>query len=155
VGQRQSFARKKGKNRNATHPVNAILNYAYAILESHVRIQVCAAGFDPRIGFLHSGPTDRSDFVLDLMEPLRPLVDRQIPEFVQAQTFRSADFTIRTDGVCRLNPEMAKRVMQLTAQGLANITLDLSSDWSAGFLSDKAGRVALQRSSARRRGPDR
>lgn len=39
VGQRQSFARKKGRNCNASHPVNAILNYAYAALESQVRIR--------------------------------------------------------------------------------------------------------------------
>jgi CRISPR/Cas system-associated endonuclease Cas1 len=27
-----------GSNRRATHPVNAMLNYAYAVLESQVRI---------------------------------------------------------------------------------------------------------------------
>jgi hypothetical protein len=26
-----------GRNRHATHPVNAMLNYAYAVLESQVR----------------------------------------------------------------------------------------------------------------------
>ena len=55
IGQRQSFARKKPKNNNASHPVNAILNYAYAVLESQVRIQIVAAGYDPTIGLLHSG----------------------------------------------------------------------------------------------------
>ena len=117
VGQRQSFARKKGRNRNASHPINAILNYAYAVLESHVRIHVVATGFDPTIGFLHSTRRGRGrpDFVLDLMEPRRPIVDRKVLEFVQAHTFHPADFTIRSDGVCRLNPEMAKNVMRLLA----------------------------------------
>jgi len=111
VGQRYSFARKKGGNRNATHPVNAILNYAYAILESQVRIQVTAAGFDPTIGFLHSGHGGRSDFVLDLMEPQRPIFDRMVLEFVQAHAFHPADFTIRSDGVCRLNTQMAGAIV--------------------------------------------
>jgi CRISP-associated protein Cas1 len=115
VGQRYSFARKKGGNRNATHPVNAILNYAYGVLESQVRIQVTGAGFDPTIGFLHSGRRGRADFVLDLMEPLRPLVDRRVLEFMQAHTFHPADFTTRTDGVCRLNPELAKFVVKVVA----------------------------------------
>jgi hypothetical protein len=44
----------------------------------------------------------------DLMEPQRPIVDRKVLEFVQAKTFHPADFTIRSDGVCRLNPEMAR-----------------------------------------------
>ena len=85
----------------------------YAILESQIRIQVIAAGFDPTIEFLHSGRRGRSDFVLDLMEPLRPIVDRKVLEFVRAHTFHSADFTIRPDGVCRLNPEMARKIASL------------------------------------------
>jgi CRISP-associated protein Cas1 len=95
--------------------MNAILNYAYAVLESQVRIQVVTAGFDPTIGFLHSGPRNRSDFVLDLMEPLRPIVDRKVLQFVQAHTFHQADFTIRSDGVCRLNPEMVRYVIGILA----------------------------------------
>jgi CRISP-associated protein Cas1 len=108
---------KKPKNNNASHPVNAILNYAYAVLESQVRIEIVAAGYDPTIGLLHSGRVGRSrhDFVLDLMEPLRPIVDRTILEFVQTHTFHPADFTIRSDGVCRLNPEMARCVVRLTS----------------------------------------
>jgi hypothetical protein len=112
VGQRGTFARKKVGNRNASHPFHAILNYAYAILETQVRIQVIAAGFDSTIGFLHSGRRGRADFVLDLMEPMRPIVDRKVLEFIQAHSFHPADFTIRSDGVCRLNPEMAKNIVQ-------------------------------------------
>lgn len=113
VGQRGTFARKKVGNRNASHPAQAILNYAYAILESHVRIQVVAAGFDPTIGVLHSGRGGRADFVLDLMEPQRPIVDRQVLAFIQANTFHPADFTIISDGVCRLSPELARFVVKL------------------------------------------
>jgi CRISPR-associated endonuclease Cas1 len=119
VGQRGSFARKKVGNRNASHPVNAILNYAYAILESQVRIQVIAAGCDPTLGFLHDGRRGRPDFVLDLMEPLRPITDRRVLEFVKSHTFHPADFTIRSDGVCRLNPEMAKKIVRLFSNGPA------------------------------------
>lgn len=36
IGLRQSLV--SGTNRNATHPVNAVLNYAYGVLESQVRI---------------------------------------------------------------------------------------------------------------------
>ena len=115
IGQRQSFARIKGRNRNATHPVNAILNYAYAILESQIRIQVSCEGYDPKIGFMHASASSRDAFVLDLMEPMRPIVDRRVLEFVQANTFHPADFTILADGLCRLNPEMARRIVRFTA----------------------------------------
>jgi hypothetical protein len=46
-------------------------------------------------------------------EPERPKVDRRILEFVKSHKFHAADFVIRSDGVCRLNPEMAKCVAQV------------------------------------------
>ena len=124
VGQRRSFLPKKPKNNNASHPVNAILNYAYAVLETQVRIQIVAAGYNPTIGLMHSGRVGRGrhDFVLDLMEPLRPIVDRQVLEFVQTHTFHPADFTIRSDGVCRLNPEMARCAVQLISSAQMELT---------------------------------
>jgi CRISPR/Cas system-associated endonuclease Cas1 len=58
--------------------------------------------------------------VFDLMEPLRPIVDRAVLAFVQSHTFHPADFTIRTDGVCRLNPEMAKAIVQLVSKAIGD-----------------------------------
>jgi CRISP-associated protein Cas1 len=45
------------------------------------------------------------------MEPERPKVDRAVLDFVKTNVFDPADFVIRTDGVCRLNPEMARMVV--------------------------------------------
>jgi CRISPR-associated endonuclease Cas1 len=107
-----------GKNGRATHPVNAILNYAYAILEAQVRIQIVAEGYDQSISYLHVSRPNRPGLVLDFMEPLRPIVDREVLRFLQANTFKPGDFTLRSDGVCRLNPEMARRVVGLVMEGL-------------------------------------
>jgi CRISPR-associated protein Cas1 len=43
-----------GVNRRATHPVNALLNYADGVLEGAVRIAVAAAGLDPTLGVFHA-----------------------------------------------------------------------------------------------------
>jgi CRISPR-associated endonuclease Cas1 len=111
------------ENNNASHPVNAILNYTYTVLESQVRTQIVAAGYDPTIGLLHAGQVGRGrhDFVLDLMEPLRPVADRKVLEFVQANTFHPADFTIRSDAVCRLNPELARLVVRQTTDSQTSV----------------------------------
>jgi CRISP-associated protein Cas1 len=45
------------------------------------------------------------------MEPERLKIDRKVLEFVKSNTFDPADFTIRADGVCRLNPEMARTLI--------------------------------------------
>jgi len=65
-------------NRNAAHPVNATLNYAYAALESEIRIKAISEGYDPTIGIMHEGSDDRRNFIFDLMEPERPKVDRAV-----------------------------------------------------------------------------
>jgi hypothetical protein len=45
------------------------------------------------------------------MEPERPKVDRVVLDFVKEHVFDPADFVIRSDGVCRLNPEAARMVV--------------------------------------------
>lgn len=125
VGPRSSVVKRKIGNRNATHPVNAMLNYGYAILESQVQSAIIAEGLDPTISVLHIEKSGRSALVFDLMEPLRPLVDRAILLFIQVRTFYPADFTIRPDGVCRLNPQLAKELVRLAATQIPNINYRL------------------------------
>jgi CRISP-associated protein Cas1 len=110
IGQRSSPYHLAG-NRNAAHPVNAILNYAYAALEGEIRIKTISKGYDPTIGIMHEGSDGSSKFIFDLMEPERPKVDRSMLNFIKGLVFDPADFVIRTDGVCRLNPQMARMVV--------------------------------------------
>lgn len=56
--------------------------------------------------------------VYDFMEPLRPLVDREILKFALSHTFAPGDFTITKWGGCRLNPQLA-RVVASQAVGTA------------------------------------
>ena len=101
-------------SRNASHPVNAILNYAYAVLQSQVQIRLVAEGYDPMLGIMHSDRDDAAALVFDMMEPERPKVDRAVLAFLKSEALHPADFTIREDGVVRLNPELARTVAGLT-----------------------------------------
>jgi CRISPR/Cas system-associated endonuclease Cas1 len=60
---------------------------------------------------MHEGSDGSSKFIFDLMESERPNVDRAVLDCVKGRVFDPADFVIRTDGVCRLNPEMARMVV--------------------------------------------
>jgi len=99
-------------NRRASHPTNAILNYAYAVLHSQVAIACASLGLDATAGILHARQPRRPAFVLDAMEPMRPVVDAQIVEFLSRHTFSRADFPIGRDGVCRLHPQLARATDQ-------------------------------------------
>jgi hypothetical protein len=55
------------------------------------------------------GSDGSSKFIFELPEP--PMVDRAVLDFVKGHVFDPADFVIRSDCVCRLNPEMARMVV--------------------------------------------
>jgi CRISPR-associated endonuclease Cas1 len=113
VGSRRSMRSPSATNRNATHPVNAMLNYAYAVLHSAVQIEVLGEGYDPHRGIMHESRADAAAMILDFVEPRRPVVDRAVLRFVSAHQFSGSDFTITERGVCRLNPALAKKVALL------------------------------------------
>jgi CRISPR-associated protein Cas1 len=99
------------RNRHAVDPCNALLNYAYGVLEGQCRTALAALGFDVAAGVLHSDKAGRASLVYDLMEPLRPLVDRLVVAFVQKTTFSYGDFLLANDGACRLHPQLARYVV--------------------------------------------
>lgn len=108
-----------GYNRGASHPINAMLNYAYGVLIARTQIRLVADGYDPTLGILHQKQALRGispAFALDHMEPMRPVVDRGVLQLIQETTFSGSDFSIQPDGVCRLNPELARRVAQLSME---------------------------------------
>src|SRR5829696_2078315 len=72
--------------------------YAYAVLESQVRVSTIAQGLDPMIGYLHACRPGRVALVYDLMEPLRPQVDRLVLHFVRLHPFAPSDFVLNSDG---------------------------------------------------------
>ena len=100
-------------NKFATHPINAMLNYAYGMLENQVRGIILAMGFDPTIGCLHAYERNRSTLVFDLMEPMRPIIDRKILNFVKDHIFSPSDFTINQTGVCKLHPQFARVIIKM------------------------------------------
>jgi CRISPR-associated protein Cas1 len=79
--------------------------------KGQIQINVVAEGYDPTIGIMHEGSDGSAAFVFDLMERERHATDRMVLEFIKGHVFDPADFTIRSDGVCRLNPEMARCVV--------------------------------------------
>ena len=70
-------------------------------------------GLDPTVGYLHASRSGRLALVYDLMEPLRPRVDRLLLDFIRTCTLASDDFILETSGLCRLHPQVARHVAQL------------------------------------------
>jgi CRISPR-associated endonuclease Cas1 len=106
---------KVPKNRAASHPVNAILNYAYTVRQSRLQVDVVSSGYDPTLGIMHNQHQGSAAYILDLIEPERPRVDAAVLALIQSRSFCGADFVIRPDGVCRLSPQLARTIAALVA----------------------------------------
>lgn len=71
------FGREFHRDRNAGG-FNAMLNYGYAVLRAGVARAVMGAGLHPAFGLMHSNRSNPMVLVDDLMEPFRPMVDREV-----------------------------------------------------------------------------
>jgi CRISP-associated protein Cas1 len=56
--------------------------------------------------------------VFEIMETERLKADRAVLPFLRSEALHPADFTIREDGVVRLNPELARRVVPIGISGV-------------------------------------
>lgn len=69
----ESFRRNR-----ETKDENQMLNYGYAVLRAIVARAICASGLHPSIGIHHHNQYNQFALADDLMEPLRPMVDRVV-----------------------------------------------------------------------------
>jgi CRISPR-associated endonuclease Cas1 len=104
-----------GSPRLAVNPGNAMLNYLYALLESEASLAITALGLDPGLGFLHLDNPRRNNLACDVMEPVRPIVDAYLLDWINRGTLRREWFFEEGDGNCRL-------MSTLTAQLSETIT---------------------------------
>ena len=93
-----------GGPRHATHPVNAILNYAYSVAAAQLTRSLIAFGFDSTAGFLHADAQGRHSLTYDALELVRADIDARILPWVASHTWKRADFPVTPEGVVRLQP---------------------------------------------------
>jgi CRISPR-associated endonuclease Cas1 len=101
-----------GSPRLATNPLNAMLNYLYALLESECRLAASALGLDPGIGVLHLDTPGRDSLACDLMEVVRPEVDAFVLNWIRRGPLSRNYFFEQRDGNCRLMGPFAAQLSQ-------------------------------------------
>jgi CRISPR-associated endonuclease Cas1 len=104
-----------GSSRLAANPINAILNYLYALLEAECRLAVAGLGLDPGMGVLHTDTINRDSLACDLMEPVRPDVDAYVLNQILLQPLKRNWFFEERNGNCRLVAELATQLAETTS----------------------------------------
>jgi len=89
--------------RNAANPLNAILNFLYALLETETRLALIGRGLDTGLGIFHADTANRQSLAADVMEPVRPHVDAFVLNLARTRTFSAKDFCETREGGCRLS----------------------------------------------------
>ncbi len=84
-------------------PPNNLLNYGYAIVRAAVARAICAAGLHPSLGLHHHN--QYNDFCLadDMIEPLRPVVDRKV-------------LKLRDRGICEIDRDSKTELLALLTE---------------------------------------
>lgn len=107
--------------RNAACPINALLNYAYGVLENGTVAACHSMGLDPLLGILHSDQNNRYSLAADLMEPGRPMVDALILELMESHKFRKNEFIVTSSGKFKLKPELTKSLAVMVMEYLPQL----------------------------------
>lgn len=91
-----------GRNRRPPRdPVNAALSLGYTLLHFDA-VRAChVAGIDPLIGLYHRPAFGRESMACDLIEPLRPHLDRWLWDEFRARALRDDHFAVSASG-CQL-----------------------------------------------------
>jgi CRISPR-associated protein Cas1 len=104
--------------RPALDPINACLNFVYALLLSDCLRAVVACGLDPHAGFLHSSSRNKPALALDLCEEFRaPVADSAVIGAINNGELKPGDFNdtlgftqLRQDGRRTLIAAYERRV---------------------------------------------
>ncbi|HLN06463.1 MAG TPA: CRISPR-associated endonuclease Cas1 [Acidimicrobiales bacterium] len=105
---RRSLLTKGTSNRKAERPLNAVLNLMYSLAAIEARLACETVGLHPALGFVHADEPRRDNLALDLLEPVRPEVERFVLDLVAERTFARRDFVERSDGSIRIAPDLVQ-----------------------------------------------
>jgi hypothetical protein len=81
------------------------------LAEAEATLAARVVGLDPGLGLLHADQLSDS-LAADLMEPVRPLVDRFVLEILTTRSLSAADFYETRQVVCRITPPRARELAQ-------------------------------------------
>ena len=114
-------------NQHASHPINAMLNYAYIVEAGRLAKALAANGLCLSIGYLHSDKKGRNSLVWDAIEPLRPAIDAKVFEFVASHEFSRRDFPQSGYNVHRLSRDVTQLLLHKAS--LPSREIEEAAEW--------------------------
>jgi CRISPR-associated protein Cas1 len=109
---RRSLLSRGVSPRHAERPLNGVANLLFKLAGIEARLAALAVGLDPGLSLsgLHADARGGDGLAWDLLEPVRPSVDRFVLELVAERTFTRTDFVERSDGSVRIAPRLVQEL---------------------------------------------
>ena len=102
--------------RNASDPINALLNYGYAVLAGEIYKFVNGVGLDAYFGFNHRSHTGFQPLVYDIIEPFRWLVEKAVFHIANTDDWRHKlrfrDYACTKNGQVVLSDRIKKNFLE-------------------------------------------
>jgi CRISP-associated protein Cas1 len=136
-------------SKNASHPINAMLNYAYTVEAGRLAKALAARGTALQIGFLHSDKTGRNSLVWDAIEPLRPIIDARVFRYIEGREFKRNDFAQTSASTYRLERDIVAEL--LTKVSLPQAEVDEAADFMLRIIERHSGIAGLFKADGRKR----
>lgn len=119
--------------------VNSTLDIGYTILFNFIDSLLNVYGFDVYCGVLHRQFYMRKSLVCDLVEPFRPLIDRQVKKAINLGQCKAEDFALINHKYlleCKHNPQYVSFLLQPLLENKREIFLYVQSFYRA-FMKQK------------------
>ena len=111
--EKEVFSFRNRSRRPPLDPVNAMLSFAYSLLESECFGALESVGLDAYVGFLHRDRPGRTSLAEDLMEELRPCyADRFVLTLINNRVIHGGDFETGESGAVLLKDDARKRFLR-------------------------------------------
>lgn len=109
LNQKDDFIFQTRNRRPPMDRVNALLSFAYAVVEREYANALRSVGLDPFVGFMHTDRPGRESMALDIMEEFRSILcDRFVLTLINTKTVRKDSFMKGDDGAVLLNDKGRK-----------------------------------------------
>ena len=109
LNQKDDFIFQTRNRRPPMDRVNALLSFAYAVVERECANALRSVGLDPFVGFMHTDRPGRESMALDIMEEFRSILcDRFVLTLINTKTVRIDSFMKGDDGAVLLNDKGRK-----------------------------------------------
>jgi CRISPR-associated endonuclease Cas1 len=149
----QSFGTRRSPFSNgprlAATPGNALANYLYALAEQEAALALRAVGLDTGIGIVHADQRSRDSLALDLLEPIRPRVDRYLLDLLKTHTFTARDFYESRRGSVRILPPLTPQLAK-TLPAWAELAAPLAEEVAETLVTGRPTPLTQRKRSAGR-----